>query len=76
MRICPDISGYSHFRRGMPEAVRTVTRARSVLVAAILLGEWVPGWRPSAVGAGRERHTTPHRVGTQVRTPVERSVLA
>ncbi len=45
MRICLDTSGYSHFRRGMPEAVRTVTRARSVLVPAIVLGELRVGFR-------------------------------
>ena len=45
MRICLDTSGYSHFRRGLPEAVQTVKRARSVLVPAIVLGELRVGFR-------------------------------
>ena len=45
MRICLDTSGYSHFRRGMPEAMRAVTRARTVLVPAIVLGELRVGFR-------------------------------
>ena len=45
MRICLDTSGYSHFRRGMPDAVRTVTRARTVLLPAIVLGELRVGFR-------------------------------
>ena len=45
MRICLDTSGYGHFRRGMPEAVRTVTRARTVLLPAIVLGELRVGFR-------------------------------
>ena len=45
MRICLDTSGYSNFRRGVPEAVRIVTRARSVLVPAIVLGELRVGFR-------------------------------
>ena len=45
MRVCLDTSGYSHFRRGMPEAVQTVTWARSVLVPAVVLGELRVGFR-------------------------------
>ena len=45
MRICLDTSAYSHFRRGAPEAVRTVTRARSVGVPVIVLGELRVGFR-------------------------------
>ena len=45
MRVCLDTSGYSHFRRGMPEAVQAVTRARTVLVPAIVLGELRVGFR-------------------------------
>ena len=42
MRICLDTSAYSHFRRGMQEAVQIVTRARSVVVPSIVLAssEW------------------------------------
>ena len=45
MRICLDTSGYSHFRRGVPEAVQAVTRAKSVLVPSIVLGELRVGFR-------------------------------
>ena len=45
MRVCLDTSGYSHFRQGMPEAAQTATRARSVLVPAIVLGELRVGFR-------------------------------
>ena len=45
MRVCLDTSGYSHFRRGAPEAVQTVTRAKSVLVPSIVLGELRVGFR-------------------------------
>ena len=45
MRICLDTSAYSHFRRGMQEAVQIVTRARSVVVPAIVLGELRVGFR-------------------------------
>ena len=45
MRVCLDTSGYSHFRQGMPEALQTATRARSVLVPAIVLGELRVGFR-------------------------------
>lgn len=45
MRICLDTSAYSYFRRGAPEAVRTVTRARWVGVPVIVLGELRVGFR-------------------------------
>ena len=45
MRICLDTSAYSHFRRGAPEAVRTVTRAPWVGVPVIVLGELRVGFR-------------------------------
>lgn len=45
MRICLDTSAYSHFRRGVPEAVRVVTRARWVGMTAIVLGELRVGFR-------------------------------
>lgn len=43
-RICLDTSAYSHFRRGCPEAVDAVTRARSVLVPTVVLGELRAGF--------------------------------
>lgn len=43
-RLCLDTSAYSHFRRGDPEAVQAVTRARSVLVPAVVLGELRSGF--------------------------------
>ena len=41
-----DISGYTHLRRSVPEALQTVTRAKSVVVPAIVL--WVVDGRPCA----------------------------
>jgi tRNA(fMet)-specific endonuclease VapC len=43
-RVCLDTSAYSHFRRGSPEAVAALTRARSVLVPAVVLGELRSGF--------------------------------
>lgn len=42
--LCLDTSAYSHFRRGSPEAVAAITRARSVLVPAVVLGELRSGF--------------------------------
>lgn len=67
MRICLDTSGYSHFRRGMPEAVRTVTRARTVLVPAIVLGELRVGFR---LGTRRDENEE------RLRQFIEESVVA
>jgi tRNA(fMet)-specific endonuclease VapC len=43
-RLCLDTSAYSHFRRGSPEAVQAVTRAREILVPAVVLGELRAGF--------------------------------
>ena len=67
MRICLDTSGYSHFRRGMPEAVRTVTRARTVLLPAIVLGE---------LGVGFRRGTRRAENEERLRQFIEESVVA
>ena len=67
MRICLDTSGYSHFRRGMPEAVRTVTRARTVLLPAIVLGELRVGFRLGTRRAANEE---------RLRQFIEESVVA
>ena len=44
-RICLDTSAYTNFRRGSPEAVQAITRARSVLVPVIVLGELHAGFQ-------------------------------
>jgi tRNA(fMet)-specific endonuclease VapC len=43
-RICLDTSAYSHFKRGAPAAVESVTRARWVGVPTIVLGELRTGF--------------------------------
>lgn len=43
--LCVDTSAYSYFRRGDPEIVTILRRARSLLVPAIVLGELRAGFR-------------------------------
>ena len=65
MRICLDTSGYSHFRRGVPEAVRIVAQARSVVVPAIVLGELRVGFR-----LGTRRAENEERLRQFIQEPV------
>ena len=65
MRICLDTSGYSHFRRGVREAVRIVARARSVVVPAIVLGELKVGFR-----LGTQRAENEERLRQFIQEPV------
>lgn len=65
MRICLDTSGYSHFRRGVPEAVRIVAQARSVVVPAIVLGELRVGFR-----LGTRRAENEERLRRFIQEPV------
>ena len=65
MRICLDTSGYSHFRRGVPEAVRIVARAKSVVVPAIVLGELRVGFR-----LGTRRAENEERLREFIQEPV------
>ena len=50
-----DISGYTHLRRSVPEAGQTVTRAKSVVVPAIVL--WVVDALETIVAEARRKHT-------------------
>ena len=43
-RICLDTSAYSQFKRGSRDVVGAVTRARGVLVPAVVLGELRTGF--------------------------------
>mgnify|MGYP001567767984 CR=1 FL=1 len=43
--LCLDTSGYSHFKRGEPEIVALLQRARSVCVPSIVIGELRVGFR-------------------------------
>lgn len=43
-RICLDTSAYSHFCRGLPDAVETIRRAHSVMFPVVALGELRAGF--------------------------------
>ena len=44
-RLCLDMSAYSHFKRGAPEAVHAIASASSVAIPVIVLGELRTGFR-------------------------------
>ena len=45
MRICLDTSAYSAFKRGHPEAIDELRRAREIVLPPIVLGELLAGFR-------------------------------
>ena len=45
MRICLDTSAYSAFKRGHPEAIDALRRAREIVLPPIVLGELLAGFR-------------------------------
>ena len=45
MRICLDTSAYSAFKRGHPEAIDALRRARGIVLPPIVLGELLAGFR-------------------------------
>jgi tRNA(fMet)-specific endonuclease VapC len=45
VRLLPDTSAYSGFRRGVPSVVEMISRSDSVLISPVMMGELLYGFR-------------------------------